>query len=117
MKNLKQKTDKDCLAGYIPAWKVGLGTLVILALTVANEYKQGKRFYEYVTSANELLSKQIDSFRDPVAVARDIDGDGRDDLIMKLKSGEDFILYSTEKGYQTKAEINWEQYQKNNGVK
>ncbi|MDP3026192.1 MAG: hypothetical protein Q8N63_00665 [Nanoarchaeota archaeon] len=45
-----------------------------------------------------LKSRQIDPRVTPIL--RDINKDGLEDVVLKLRSGEDLVLYRTDNGYQ-----------------
>jgi len=49
-------------------------------------------------SIKQSKQEQVNIIQSPIL--KDVNNDGKQDLIFKLNSGDDFILYKTDKGYE-----------------
>ena len=78
--------------------KVGLGAILALGLYFVDAVQQNRK-YRDLQEAFLYMSEQVVS-KDDQPVSRDIDSDGDSDLVLKLMSGENFVLYKTENGYE-----------------
>jgi len=84
--------------------KVLVGTLLITGLFIGYDYQNNKKETRFCNEYHELYldwknvrGRTIDISEE--IVIKDVNLDGLEDLVLKLKSGEDFILYKTREGY------------------
>lgn len=73
-----------------------MGLAWTLGLTMLNQCDHNKRVYKLEREVHEIYQQTIKYSVNPVI--RNVDCDGESDLVLKLISGEDLVLYKTKNG-------------------
>lgn len=86
--------------GYfcIKTWKALAWTGTLLALFIAYDVDNKGKIYDLICERHSEYRKQIAEHIDPNRM--DVDHDGRKDLVFKLNSGNDLVLWNTDEGYK-----------------
>lgn len=86
--------------GYfcVKTWKALAWTGTLLALFLAYDIDNKRKTTDLIFENYLGWGKQVVEYIDPNQI--DVDHDGRKDLVFKLKSGDDLVLWNTKEGYK-----------------